>query len=108
MPGLSQLDLAGATLDSFELKSLLGRGAMGAVYEAHDTKLGRRVALKVLAPEIAEDPRYRNHFRQEIDVAAGVSHPHVVPVYAASYKPPHFYIVMQLADGLDLGRAVAG
>ena len=96
--------LIGIELGDFRPVGLLGKGGMGAVYEADDLALRRRVALKVLLPELAEDDRARARFQREISHAVAIEHPHVVPVYAAGYERPHFYISMRLVPGPDLAR----
>jgi serine/threonine protein kinase len=96
--------LIGVELGDFRPVALLGKGGMGAVYEAEDLALRRRVALKVLLPEFAEDNRARARFQREIDHAVGTEHPHVVPVYTAGYERPHFYISMRLIPGPDLAK----
>ncbi|HEY7573746.1 MAG TPA: protein kinase, partial [Thermoanaerobaculia bacterium] len=72
---------AGKRLGPYEILSELGRGGMGEVYRARDTRLGRDVALKVIAADAAEDPETRRRFEREGRVLASVSHPHVVPVF---------------------------
>src|SRR4051812_50068885 len=98
--------LIGAELGDYRPVRPLGRGGMGAVYEAEDLALRRRVALKVLLPEFAEDARARERFQREIDHAVAIEHPHVVPVYNAGFARPHFYIAMRLIDGPDLNKAL--
>lgn len=98
--------LIGAELGDFRPVGVLGKGGMGAVYEAEDLALHRRVALKVLLPEFAEDGRARARFQREIDHAVAIEHPHVVPVYAAGYERPHFYIAMRLVRGRDLSEVL--
>jgi serine/threonine-protein kinase len=96
--------LIGTELGDYRPIRLLGRGGMGAVYEADDLSLRRRVALKVLLPEVADDARARERFQREIDHAVAIEHPHVVPVYAAGFDRPHFYIAMRMIDGPDLNK----
>ncbi len=68
-----------AVLAGFRVESLIGQGAMGAVYLAEDTKTGQRVALKLLGPELTEDDRFRQRFMREAEIAASLDHPHIVP-----------------------------
>ena len=56
---------------------------MGAVYRAEDARLGRKVALKLLVPELAQSDRFRDRFLRESQIAASLDHPHIVPIYAA-------------------------
>jgi serine/threonine protein kinase len=96
--------LIGVELGGFRLLAALGKGGMGAVYEAEDAALSRNVALKILLPEFADDSHARARFQREIEFAVKIEHPHVVPVYTAGYEPPHFYIAMRLVRGPDLAR----
>jgi serine/threonine protein kinase len=98
--------LIGTELGDFRIVARLGQGGMGAVYEAEDLALHRYVALKVLLPEFADDSRARARFQREIDHAVAIEHPHVVPVYAAGFERPHFYISMRLVRGPDLHKTV--
>ncbi len=77
---------------------------MAAVYLAQHRGLGRRVALKVLAPELAEDERFRERFLRESRVAAALDHPNVVPVYDAGEVEGLLFIAMRFVDGIDLRR----
>ena len=96
--------LIGSEIGDFRVVGLLGKGGMGAVYEAEDLTLQRSVALKVLLPEFVDDHRARARFQREIEHAVAIEHPHVVPVYAAGYEPPHFFISMRLVRGPDLAK----
>ncbi len=97
----------GATLAGFELEALLGRGGMGAVYRADDVRLGRKVALKLLAPGLAEDERFRERFLRESQLAASLDHPNIVPIYAAGEADGQLYLAMRYIDGYDLKRLLA-
>jgi serine/threonine protein kinase len=99
--------LVGTELDEFRPLGILGRGGMGVVYEAEDLKLGRRVALKVLRPDLAEGGHARERFQREIDLAVAIEHPYVVPVYGAGFARQHFYIAMRLIGGQDLDKVLA-
>jgi serine/threonine protein kinase len=94
-------------LGQYQALRVLGRGGMGVVYEAEDLTLRRRVALKVLAPTLLGDTSARARFQREIEHAVAIEHPHVVPVYAAGFEPPHFYIAMRMIDGPDLARILS-
>jgi hypothetical protein len=74
---------AGAVIAGFRVDSLLGEGAMGAVYLAEEATSGRRVALKLLAPELAGDERFRRRFLRETEIARGLDHPNIVPTLFA-------------------------
>ena len=75
---------------------------MGVIYRAQDTRLGRTVAIKVIAAEHARDAGFRRRFVQEARLAAGVTHPHVVPILDARDDHGLLYIVMPFIDGYDL------
>ena len=73
----------GTVLAGFRLLSPLGAGAMGAVYLAEETTTARRVALKLLAPALARDERFRRRFLRETELAASLDHPHIVETLAS-------------------------
>ncbi len=106
MIAVSEDPLIGAELDDYRPERVLGKGGMGVVYEAQDLSLGRRVALKVLAPGFLDDTSARARFQREIDHAVAIEHPHVVPVYAAGYARPNFYIAMRCVRGPDLAAVI--
>ena len=70
----------GAELAGYRIESMLGRGGMGVVYRATGLRLKRPVALKLLAPGLVEDPRFRERFLQESELAASLDHSHVIPI----------------------------
>ena len=74
-------DRTGTTLGPYAIEELLGRGGMGQVYRATDTRKGRTVALKLLNPEFADDQVFRDRFLRESRVAARINDPHVVPIH---------------------------
>jgi hypothetical protein len=90
------------TLGPYHIVKALGQGGMGAVYEAIDTRLGRRLALKVMIPQFAADPAARERFLREARGAAQVSHDNVVTVYEADERDGTAYIAMQLLEGCTL------
>src|SRR2546429_6542070 len=71
------------TIAGYRIERLLGRGGMGRVYLAEDIRLDRKVALKLLDPELAEDVRFRDWFTRESRLAASLDHPNVVPIHEA-------------------------
>src|SRR5438094_7969857 len=93
---------AGTVVAGFRVKSLIGEGAMGTVYLAEDVTSGRRVALKLLAPELARDERFRQRFLRESQVAASLDHPHVVLTVAAGEEEGLLYLAMPYVEGSDL------
>src|SRR4051794_22658325 len=94
---------SGVLLAGYRVLGLAGRGGMGQVYRARDERLGRDVALKVLAPEYAADPGFRARLVRESRLAAALDHPNVVPVYDAGEADGHVFIAMRFVDGTDLG-----
>jgi YVTN family beta-propeller protein len=92
----------GTELAGYRIEGLLGRGGMSVVYLADHLRLKRKVALKLLAPELAEDDRFRERFLRESQLAASLDHPHVVPVYDAGEVEGLLYIAMRYVAGTDL------
>ena len=98
---------AGTEIAGYRVESLIGRGGMAMVYRAEHLRLGRRVALKVIAPELAEDERFRQRFIRESQLAAAIDHPNVLPVYEAGDAEGMLYIAMRYVDGTDLKGMLA-
>ena len=92
----------GKELAGYRVEALMGRGGMGVVYRAHDLALDRDVALKLLAPQLANDVSFRERFLTESRVAASLEHPNVVPIHDAGEIDGQLYIVMRLVEGDDL------
>lgn len=98
----------GDTVDDFEILSEIGRGGMCFVFQAHDTRLDRRVALKVLRPSLARTPSIARRFYRESILAGGLSHPAAVPVYSQGHCDDGTpYFVMEYVQGRDLARTIA-
>ena len=93
--------LQSALANRYELKRELARGGMGQVFEARDLKHGRPVAIKVLDPELAASIGPAR-FRAEIETAARLSHPHIVPLFDSGEADGLFYFVMPLITGESL------
>ncbi|MCF6386557.1 bifunctional serine/threonine-protein kinase/transporter substrate-binding domain-containing protein [Mycobacterium sp. MBM] len=87
----------------YRLQELIGRGGMGEVYRAYDTKTDRIVALKVLPPQLAQDAVFQQRFRRESQAAAGVNDPHVVPIHGYGEIDGRLYLDMRLIEGRTLG-----
>jgi tRNA A-37 threonylcarbamoyl transferase component Bud32/DNA-binding beta-propeller fold protein YncE len=92
----------GTSLGAYYLESVLGRGGMSIVYRADDLRLKRKVALKLLAPELGENDAFRDRFLRESQLAASLDHPNVVPVYEAGEFGQLLYIAMRYVPGTDL------
>jgi YVTN family beta-propeller protein len=96
-------DLArGTELAGYRIDALLGRGGMSVVYLAEDLRLKRKVALKLLAPRLAEDEGFREQFLEESELAASLDHPNIVPVYEAGEADERLFIAMRYVEGSDL------
>ena len=95
-------DRIGTQIAGYRIEALLGRGGMGEVYLATHLGLERKVALKVLAPELAADPQFRERFVRESRVAASVDHPNVIPIYEAGESDGDLFIAMRYVEGTDL------
>ena len=87
----------------YQLQKLIGRGGMGEVYRAYDTKTDRVVALKVLPHHLAEDATFQQRFRRESQAAAGLNDPHVVPIHGYGEIDGRLYLDMRLIEGRNLG-----
>ncbi|HEV8059266.1 MAG TPA: protein kinase, partial [Gemmataceae bacterium] len=93
-------------MDQYELRGLIGQGGMGAVYEALDTLLERRVAIKVLSSSISATSTVLQRFEREARLAAQLSHPNVAQVYGVGEAASQPYMVMEFVDGEDLQKHV--
>ncbi|MGY1770742.1 serine/threonine-protein kinase [Blastococcus sp. SYSU D00813] len=91
----------------YRIEGLLGRGGMGVVYEAFDTDHQRRVALKVLAEDLAADSAYRERFRREAYAAARLNDPHIVPIHRYGDIDGRLFLDMRLVRGADLSAVIA-
>ena len=92
----------GTELLGYRIEALLGRGGMGVVYLAYDPRLKRRVAVKLVAPELSGDEHFRERFLAETEVAASLEHPNVVPIHDAGEVEGQLYLVMRYVEGRDL------
>jgi serine/threonine-protein kinase len=110
--------LIGSEFLGYRVEELIGRGGMGVVYRAYDLRLKRNVALKLVAPELTQDERFRERFLSESELAASLDHPNVIPIYNAGEHEGHVYLAMRYVEGSDLkallregpvdpGRAIA-
>jgi protein kinase-like protein len=95
----------GEVFGGYTIEAALGRGGMGAVYLATHARLGRKVALKMIAPELADDEEFRARFLRETQLAASLEHPNVIPIYDADEVDGVLYLAMRYVDGPSL-RAV--
>jgi predicted ATPase/serine/threonine protein kinase len=96
----------GEHIGGYRVERLLARGGMGEVYLASDEALGRRVALKLLPAELADNPAFRRRFLVESRLAASLDHPHIVPIYEAGETDGRLFIAMRYVEGDDLGTLI--
>jgi serine/threonine protein kinase len=103
------MTIAGGTkLGRYEIRSKIGAGGMGEVYLAQDTKLGRRVALKVLPAEVASNQDRMSRFVQEAKAAAALNHPNIAHVYEIDEIDGQHFIAMEFIDGQTLRECIRG
>jgi hypothetical protein len=88
----------------YRLVELIGQGSMGQVYRAHDTVIGRDVAVKILPVELALVEGYRERFRREAHRVARLTEPHIIPIHDTGEIDGRLYLVMPVIDGEDLSR----
>jgi eukaryotic-like serine/threonine-protein kinase len=98
----SDVDLTGRRVGRFEIRSLLGRGGMGAVYRAWDATLGRHVAIKILPAHLVTDPDRVRRFVLEAKSASALNHPNVISIYDIGQDDSIHYIAMELIEGATL------
>src|SRR5229473_8307406 len=96
----------GTKLGSYEIVAPLGAGGMGEVYQAHDTKLGRDVAIKVLPEAFAHDPARLSRFQREAKMLASLNHPNIAAIYGLEEDARRNYLVMELVSGETLAERV--
>jgi serine/threonine-protein kinase len=96
----------GDTLAGYRIDASVGSGGMGEVYRAFDTRLNRNVALKLLAPRLADDDGFRRRFLRESLLAASLDHPNAIPVYEAGEADGLLFIAMRFVEGTDLRQVL--
>src|ERR1700688_4288465 len=92
----------GTTLGQYEIVGAIGAGGMGEVYQAHDTKLGRDVAIKVLPEAFAHDPDRLSRFQREAKMLAALNHPNIATIHGLEQSSGTSYLVMELVSGETL------
>src|SRR5687768_8530271 len=95
---------AGIKLGRYEIRSLIGVGGMGEVYLSEDTKLERKVALKILPSEVAENQDRMRRFTQEAKAAAALNHPNIAHIYEIGEDDGTSFIAMEFIDGLTMAE----
>ena len=89
-------------IGSYRVTRVLGQGGMGVVYAAHDDRLDRPVAIKVVRPDVLADSAALTRFRREARAAARISHPHICPLYELGEHNEQPFLVMELLEGESL------
>lgn len=98
--------MIGKTLAHYEIISLPGKGGMGEVYQAKDTKLGRDVAIKVLPDELAREEERVARFRREAKFLAALNHPDIAAIYGLEKSDGIHFLVMELIEGDTLADRI--
>jgi len=96
-----------ALAPQYEVEGELGRGGMGIVYRARDTRLKRTVAVKLLPPELAYRSEIKSRFLREAEMSAQLAHPNIVPIYSVDEKDGLVYFIMACIEGDNLGKRMA-
>src|SRR5882672_4196471 len=96
------------TLGHYKILDRIGAGGMGEVYRARDTRLGRTVAIKVLAPDVAHDPARRDRFLREARAAAALSHPNIAALYEIGDDQGQLFLVFEFVPGDTLNTVIGG
>ena len=97
----------GEAFASYQIEALIGRGGMGMVYRAEQQRPRRKVALKLLAPELSAEGGFRERFIRESDLAAAIEHPNIIPIYEAGETDGQLFIAMRYVQGADLKGLIA-
>ena len=92
----------GSTFAGYVIEAVAGQGGMGVVYRVRQVRPNRHVALKVIAPDLAQDQDFRRRFERESEVAAAIEHPNVIPVYEVGEAGGSLFIAMRFIEGTDL------
>src|SRR3989304_5528548 len=98
----------GTRLGPYEIPSAIGAGGMGEVYRAHDTRLNRDVALKVLPEAFARDAQRMARFEREAKLLASLNHPNIAAIYGIEESGPIRALAMELVEGPTLAERIAG
>src|SRR5947199_7967298 len=99
---------AGARLGPYEIVAAIGAGGMGEVYQARDTRLDRRVAIKVLPQHVTADPVLRDRFEREARTIAALSHPNICTLHDVGRQEGVDFLVMEYLEGQTLAQRLEG
>src|SRR5437667_3430036 len=99
---------SGTKLGRYEIRSMIGEGGMGEVYLAQDTKLDRKVALKILPADVATHPDRMKRFVQEAKVVSALNHPNIITIYEIDETEPRHFIATEFIDGDTLRQLTQG
>jgi serine/threonine protein kinase len=97
----------GTEVGGYRLESVIGRGGMSVIYLAEQLRLGRKVAFKLLAPELARDERFRERFLRESRLASTIEHPNIIQIHDAGETDGLLYIAMRFVEGPSLKELIA-
>ena len=103
---LTEHDLVGRKVGSFEITEMIGRGGMGIVYLAHDTKLKRSVAIKSIPAALADDTTARMRFRREAEVLASLNHPNIAVIHEIIEEKKSGYLILEYISGETLAERI--
>ena len=98
--------MIGTTVSHYRITDKLGSGGMGEVYEAEDTELRRKVALKVLPEHLASDPERLERFKREARAVASLNHPNIVTLHSVEESDGRHFLTMELVDGKSLDALI--
>src|SRR6201997_5463794 len=96
----------GTRLGSYEVTTQIGAGGMGEVYKAHDTKLGRDVAIKILPEAFAHDPERLARFQREAKMLASLNHPNIATIHGLEHSNGTHFLIMELVAGETLAERI--
>ena len=98
----------GTQIGCFQIEREIGRGAMGIVYLAHDSKLNRKVAIKSLPPDMIKNEKLRSRFKHEARALASINHPNIATIYEVfDEDPQHHFLILEYIPGKTLAELVS-